>query len=115
MTPKQQKAVEWICKEVIKNDGYGERYEYKRFEVVEYTDYPYSEDSPMVYVVTDVGLVGDEGTMAEVFARVHRHIRVGPRGGLKLMNPGRYSKGQGKIVERKTPITGREVVWRMTW
>lgn len=39
-----------------------------------------------IYVVVEVGGVGDEGTAAALFCREHRHIAVGRRGGLHLLN-----------------------------
>ncbi len=34
----------------------------------------------------EVGLIGDEGTMAEVFGRDRRWFKIGPRGGIKAFD-----------------------------
>ena len=34
----------------------------------------------------EVGSVGDENTMASVFCRDRRHVKIGIRGGTQLMN-----------------------------
>lgn len=52
-------------------------YEFKRIEVTK------PEDHRHVFLLTEVGLKGDEGTLASVFARTTRHYMIGPRGGLR--------------------------------
>lgn len=83
--------VERIKKYIAERDLYRNdpRYEIKEFEVTE-TDYG------TVIVCSVTGVKGDEGTMAEVFCRVKRHIFIGPRGGLKTSIYNKYKK---KFVE----------------
>lgn len=98
MTEKQAKTVEWLRKEIIRHDGYGkhaDKYEYKTFEVEEI-------GYGIVTVYSVVGLKGDEGTMAAILCRTTRHIAIGPRGGMKLLN------------SRKGTVTGRKVTWALT-
>lgn len=100
MTKQQQQAVEWLRREILLNDGLGknhvDRHEYKVFEVTAY------EDIKTIFVFARVGRKNDEGTMAEVFARTTRHIAIGPRGGMQLLN----SKGK--------TARGRSVAWALT-
>jgi len=42
-----------------------------------------------VYLVTETGMVDDEGTMAELYCRKYRHLYIGPRGGIRNMHTGR--------------------------
>ena len=107
MNAKQKARVEWLRQEIIKYDGnHTTGYEYKRFEVVEENGY--------VFVVSEVGLKNDEGTYACILCRERRHIAIGKRGGMKLLNTGRYSKSEKDIVPAKTKATGKSVVWALT-
>lgn len=106
MTPKQVKAIEQLKEKVLANDGYNtENYEYKQFEAkeLEYGD---------VSLVTIVGRIGDEGTMASLF-RTHRHIFIGPNGGLTLANPAKWVKG--KKVPMKSWLKGYRAAWWPTF
>ena len=62
----------------------GGDYEIKRYEV---KDYKY-----FISVSLEVGLVGDEGTMASIFCRDRVHLFVGTRGGIKYSYRGRNGK-----------------------
>lgn len=101
MTTAQKRVVEEIRHAVLHNDGYGDNYEYKRFNV-ELTDFG------KVQVLTEVGRIGDEGTMAEVFARTRRQIFIGKRGGLTLCNPAKFieENGKTKIVALERWVKG---------
>ena len=44
-----------------------------------------------------VGIVDDEGTLAQAFCRDYRHIHIGERGGLELMNAKKKSKSCGRF------------------
>ena len=65
-------------------------YEFKRIEVTK------PEEHRHVFLLTEVGLKGDEGTLASVFARTTRHYMIGPRGGLRG-----YEDKKGWIKGRK--------------
>jgi hypothetical protein len=72
--------------------------EVKKFEV---THFP---DCPLTFVVVEVGMVGDEGTMASALCRDYRHIVIGKEGGLTLMNARnkRQSKGWFNAIHALT-------------
>ena len=80
MTNAQKKAIKYLRREVTRLHSYGEdtKYEFKKFEVEEFTW--------AVSVVTEFGMVDDEGTMAAHLCRDYRHFFIGKRGGIKLMN-----------------------------
>src|SRR5688572_6808126 len=108
MTPKQAKALEQLKEKILTSDSYGlpENYEYKEFEVkeLEWGD---------VSLVTTVGRIGDEGTLASLIARNHRHIFIGPKGGLTLANPAKWVKG--KKVPMRGWLKGYRAVWWPTF
>jgi len=90
----QQKTIDFIRAEVIKHDGLNNpEYEYKLFEVTPL------DWGGKVQVITEVGRVGDEGTMAQTFARTRRQIFLGPRGGMKLVNAARFI-GEGENIKK---------------
>lgn len=74
MTQKQEQAVRRIRREVESGLFYSTRCELKEFTVKEYDTF--------VSVVFEVGQMGDEGTLAAVFARDRGHVFVGTRGGI---------------------------------
>ena len=43
------------------------------------------------------GMVDDEGTLAQAFCRDYRHIMIGERGGLELMNAKKKSESRGRF------------------
>lgn len=94
MTAAQQRRVEWLRDEIIRHDGNGERYEYKLFDV--------EERAPLVFVLSEVGLKGDENTMASVFCRTRRHVAIGRCGGMRLLNA------------VKKNVRGNACIWRLT-
>ena len=106
MTPAQKKAVKQIRETVLRNDGHSDNYEYKKFEVK-------LLDFGKVQVLTEVGRVGDEGTMDEIFARTRQQIFVGKRGGLTLCNPAKFIKkdDQVKVVPLGRWIKGRKALY----
>lgn len=73
MTQAQERAIERVRK-MAKQTFYGDNYEFKKFEVTEYDHFV------AVWVVT--GMIGDEGTMASVFARDEALFFIGPKGAL---------------------------------
>lgn len=103
MTKAQEKRVEQIREQVLQNDGYGDKYEYKQFEVkvMEWGD---------VSVVTEVGRIRDEGTILSIVGRTRRHIFVGPKGGMKLVNPAKWIKDE-RGNDKKKHIKGYVRGW----
>jgi len=100
MNEKQERAIERLREAILANDGHhSSDYEYKRFEATE-SDYP---GSRLVFLYTVVGRKNDEGTYGELFARTARHIAIGPRGGLHLLN-----------AKRKTESHGWRAAWAQT-
>jgi len=106
MNAAQKRKLEWLKKEILLHDGnHREGYEYKRWEV--------SDEGPFVALLSEVGMVGDEETMASVLCRTRRHIFIGPRGGLKLVNAARYDTRRKRFVY-SAPVCGRKVVYWTT-
>lgn len=98
MTKHQERAVEWLRTEILKRDGLAsDRYEYKQFDVTD------NAASGLVFVIAEVGLKNDENTMAGLLCRTHRHIVIGKRGALKLLN-----------AKTKAHARGSSVVWAAT-
>ena len=93
MTNAQEKTLEKIKKEIPGFDFYNqpELYEIKRWEVKE-TNY----GCVIVNFVT--GLIGDEGTPANVFCRKHRQLFIGTRGGVTAC---KYNSKLKRVVEIK--------------
>lgn len=81
MTKKQEMAIETLKEKFFEYFSYGapEKHEIKEFSVKE------SGDSMYVYIET--GLIGDEGTAAELYARSNTRVFVGPRGGYYNFRP----------------------------
>lgn len=80
MTKAQQRTIEAIKNRLPYFDFYGAPadYEVKEFDVKEY------EYFVSVYIVT--GRKNDDGTLAAVFGRKHRHAFIGKKGGVSYMN-----------------------------
>ena len=79
MTKAQEKTVGRIKAMMEQDFIYDkERYEIKEFEVKE-NDY-------FVSVVGEVGLKGDEGTLAQIFVRERFHLFIGKKGGITYYN-----------------------------
>lgn len=108
MTTKQRQQVEWLKRAILWNDGlreYQSEHQYKRFDV--------EESGGNVYVTTEVGRIGDEGTFAEVWARTNRIVRIGTRGGMQLVNTAK--RVGGKTRPARTLARGRSVAYARTW
>jgi hypothetical protein len=74
LTAAQRKALDKaIAKGVLRH------HEIKKLEITS------SIHAGYVYVYCVAGLVGDEGTAAELFARSGFHACIGPRGGVKYL------------------------------
>ena len=89
-TRSQEKALERLPDAIFRAHAYGDssKYEVKKHEV---------EDSGhgTIFLTFEMGRIGDEGTLAEAFARDHRHIAIGRRGGLELLNAKRKGESKG--------------------
>lgn len=81
--------------EIDNADGY----EVKRFDITE----PENKGGAM-FVLVETGMVGDEGTLAAIFARETRHIMVTKGGGTRLLNAAdkRHSRGLWNCCHRLT-------------
>lgn len=77
MTNAQEKAIERLKNEFFKYYSYhsSHKYEFKEVFIEEW------EETETVYIRLEVGLVGDEGTMAEFYARNMTAVCIGKRGG----------------------------------
>jgi len=91
LTAKQRRVIERLRHDLIAIDGGGEhyrdRYEFKRFEIK-------VSERKLVFVTTTVGSKTDEGTWGMI-SRTNRHILVGPRGGVELLNAKEGKKVRG--------------------
>lgn len=78
MNNLQKKALETLEREFFKYYSYGrpEKYELKEKHVEEW-----EECGGTVYVRLEIGLIGDEGTLAEYACRDMTHVMIGKRGG----------------------------------
>lgn len=110
MTKAQVAAVEWLQTEIFNHDCYGrpEKYEYKRF------DLDFDPTTGLAFLVTEVGEINDENTVLSVLGRNHRHIVIGRKGGLELLNTGRYDKQEQRIKPTTVRARGRRVTWALT-
>lgn len=89
ITKQQAKAIESIKKvaETMHGEKHADKYEIKKFEI--------DECEYFVSLTVEVGLKGDEGTMAEILCRDYAHLFIGKRGGItypvcKKMKNGSY-------------------------
>lgn len=84
MTVAQEKAIAKIRRLAAETLYDPATYEFKRFDV--------EDCGSFLSVVVETGMMNDEGTLAEVFARDRAHLFVGRRGGITypVSNGGRY-------------------------
>lgn len=82
LTPAQLATLDHVVQGVLRKNDLGQpgRTEVKRLEISEAW-------GGSAFVVLEVGMVSDEGTMASVFCRDYRHLWIGKRGGIELLNP----------------------------
>lgn len=105
MNIAQRNVLVNLKRDILAHDRHGENYEYKRWDI--------NDNQTHVYLIATVGMKKDEGTMAEVFARTTRHICIGPNGGTKLLNTGKYRNS--KIHRVKTHAEGyNHVLYSLT-
>lgn len=112
ISPAQEKMIAIAKERIFANDsnGYPGTHEYKLFKV-ELLDWG------VVQILTEVGRVSDEGTMAAIFCRTRRHIFVGRKGGLTLCNPARFVKdeeGNTKRIPKRGYVKGPKALWVAT-
>lgn len=67
-------------------------YEFKVDEVRVDSYTVLSKQHCVVYLLLETGLVADEGTMAEVFARDRRWFKIGKRGAVRTFDGERWGK-----------------------
>jgi hypothetical protein len=99
LSPQQTKMVERLKAAILVRDSY-ERpttHEYKRFELTRGT-----ATSSVVFLKTEVGKIGDEGTTGEVYCRISRLIAITRLGGVRLLN-GRISDREKKRKTYRAP------------
>lgn len=108
LNTRQEATLEELKVAVVKGDcnGRPDEYEVKKWDV--------NVTHGVAYVVSVVGRIGDEGTYGALFSRTRRHIRVGRKGGLELLNPGRYDKKAKEIVRSKAKVVGWKSAWALT-
>lgn len=108
-TASQETALEWLKGEILQHDGHGRTegtYEYKTWDLINEGHY--------LLLTTEVGRKGDEGTMGAVLARTRRLIRIGRRGGLRLVNTGVWSEKKDRMVRSAKQARGPSVTWALT-
>lgn len=90
---KQTARIERI-KQKLLNTEYRQKHGFPAYELKRFEAYQYGDAAP-VYMIIEVGMVGDENTLAEAFCRNYRHIVIGKNGGLELLNGKRPSYRYG--------------------
>ena len=95
LTSAQVRTLDALRANLPKFDYYGhpEDYEIKRFELSQAEPDPALAElmqavgmrprKPDVFVLITTGMIDDAGTMAEFYCRKHRHLKIGPRGGIE--------------------------------
>lgn len=88
MTKAQVETIAEVTRRILaKNERTAKAVEVKESKV-EVRDH-------FVALTLEVGMVGDEGTMASIYCRDRRVLVIGPRGGLTLLNAKDESKNTG--------------------
>lgn len=105
MNKIQERTVERLKADILLHDGLGKThvhgYEYKEFKIEEYSfarTFPKRRTVTQVFLSTEVGLKGDEKTMASVFGRKRRLIVVGPEGGVRSLYKDRSTGYQSVLI-----------------
>lgn len=62
---------------------------------VKHLEVAHHEGSRWSYVTIEIGRIGDEGTLLAAIGRDYRHIAIGERGGLSLLNSKFTKKATG--------------------
>lgn len=101
MTKAQERAIEVLKKTFLSFYGYSENKEIKK-EMIE------ELDDGNVYVMLEVGYIGDEGTMKEIFCRNQLSVCIGKQGGY-------YNYSHSKSHYRKTYSSATLVCCKAQW
>lgn len=95
LTPAQVRTLEALRARLPEFDFYGspDRYEIKKLELSQAEPDPdivalmasagMRARKPDVFAVIVTGMKDDAGTLAEVYCRKYRHLKIGPRGGIE--------------------------------
>lgn len=95
LTPSQARTLDRIRSMIPRFDFYGrpDKYEIKKLEISQAIPDPELTElfaragirtrKPDVFVHIVTGMKDDTGTMAEVYCRKYRHLKIGPRGGVE--------------------------------
>lgn len=92
MTKAQERALKRI-NDLVESEFYGENYEIKEWKV--------NENEFFVSLVVEWGMKGDEGTLAEIFARDRAHLFIGKNGGVRYPVNKITKGGKLKSFERR--------------
>ena len=103
MTREQEKKVAEIRNIMLNLVGHAETKEIKEEEISEM-------GYGIVQMVIEVGMIGDEGTMAEVVCRSRAQVFIGPKGGCYTYSKARSGENKGKLV--RYDDNARGVCWR---
>lgn len=101
MTQAQEKAIEILKNTFVGFYGYSEEKEIKREEIKELGD-------GGIYVMLEVGYIGDEGTGQEIFCRNRLSVCIGKQGGY-------YTYSNSKSHYRKTYRNAILVCCKARW
>lgn len=101
MTRAQEVAIEKLEKAFLGFYGYAETKEVKTKNVSEW-------ESGVVYLQLEVGRIGDEGTMGEVFGRNELAVCIGKQGGYFMIS-------DSKSHYRKTFSSTTAVICKCQW
>jgi hypothetical protein len=93
MTNAQSRAIERIRQEAQSTLFYGDGYEFKRWNV--------TENEHFAAVVLEVGMIGDEGTLAEAVCRDRAQLFVGKKGDITYPYNYYTNSGEMKFTERR--------------
>ena len=99
LTGSQAKA---LCNILHKADTFDFNRGKGNYEIKEYTVRGYDS---FVSVILEVGMVGDEGTLAQVYARDRVHLFIGKRGGITYPSSDENGKWCAKPLA-KTSLLG---------
>lgn len=89
MTSIQQRKVDMIKRQAENLWGsHSDKYEVKTFDVEEHEYF--------VSVFAEVGMIGDEGTMAQYIGRDRVQVFIGPRGGMRVPVHKQMKNGEWK-------------------
>jgi hypothetical protein len=63
----------------------------------EFKQFTVTELKHSVYVLVELGGINDEGTRAMILCRERRHLAIGKRGGLRLLNAKHKTRSRGRF------------------